>query len=86
MDPQLRVLRARIGGFAVHAAHDSREITAPARAAFLQRFVDEVDPDRVLPESERLRRAELARKAYFSKLALKRAKTRARRRTELKIA
>jgi hypothetical protein len=56
--------------------HDPREYTAKARATFLRRFEDEVDPDRELPEPERLRRAEAARKAYFTKLALKSAQAR----------
>ncbi len=34
--------------------------TAPARTAFLARFEDEVDPDRVLPTEERSARARLA--------------------------
>jgi predicted DNA-binding transcriptional regulator AlpA len=58
---------------------NSRELTKNARAKFDQRFIDEVDPDRVLPESERLRRAEHARKAYFTRLALLSAKARKRR-------
>jgi hypothetical protein len=37
---------------------------------FDQRFLDEVDPERKLPEAERQRRAEHARKAYFTALAL----------------
>ena len=75
-------LRGRIGAYRLHATHDSREITRPARERFLARFLDEVDPDRALPEPERLRRAEAARKAYFAQLALKsaRARTRSRKR------
>jgi len=42
----------------------------------MARFIDEVDPGRVLPEADRLRRAESARKAYFASLALKSAKAR----------
>ena len=72
-------LRGRIGAFALHAKYDSREITAPARAKFLQRFLDEVDPERVLPEAERNRRADFARKRYFARLALRSAQVRARR-------
>jgi len=49
------------------------------REAFEARFLDEVDPDRVLPEAERNRRAEHARKAHFQRLALKSARARARR-------
>ena len=45
--------------------------TAPARAAFHERFVDQVDPERALPTSERARRAEAARRLYFTKLALR---------------
>jgi hypothetical protein len=69
--PAERSLVSTIGAYALHAKYDSREVTAPARARFLERFVDEVDPDRVLPEAERLRRAAHARKAYFARLALK---------------
>jgi hypothetical protein len=63
----------------MHATRDSREVTAPAREAFLRKFEDEVDPERVLPEAERARRAEHARKAYFTRLSLKSAKARKRR-------
>jgi hypothetical protein len=44
--------------------------TEPGRKGFLARFEREVDPEGVLPESERARRAEHARKAYMQKLAL----------------
>lgn len=52
------------------------------RAAFEQRFLDEVDPGRTLPEGERLRRAEHARKAYFTRLAYLSAKARKARAAE----
>ena len=71
-------LRGRIGAYRLHATHDSRETTRHARETFLARFLDEVDPDRALPEAERLRRAEAARKAYFAQLALRSAQARAR--------
>ena len=81
LSPAERQLRARL------AAHESwarttnpSQRTATARRAFLQRFVTEVDPDGVLPEVDRARRAESARKAYFTRLALKSA--RARRRSD----
>ena len=35
------------------------------------RFEREVDPDGVLPERERAQRAEAARRAYYTELALK---------------
>jgi hypothetical protein len=50
--------------------------TEPARTAFDQRFLDQVDPDRVLPEAERNRRAASARKAYFARLTLASIKAR----------
>jgi hypothetical protein len=69
-------MRARIGAFALHSQRDPRETTAAGRAAFLERFVRDVDPDGKLPEAERLRRAKYARRAYFAKLALKSAQAR----------
>ncbi len=69
LTPAERSLRGRMGAYVVHARYDPRETTAPARAAFLKRFLDEVDPGRVLPESERLRRAAAARKGYFTRLS-----------------
>lgn len=43
MSPDERVLRARVAAHALHAQHDSRRLTAPARRAFLDRFEREVD-------------------------------------------
>lgn len=77
-DPR-RVLTGRIGGFTAHSRNDSREMTANARAAFLARFIDEVDPGRELPEAERERRATAARKAHFARLALASAEARRKR-------
>ena len=86
--PLLRVLeysrsemsmRGRIGAYALHAQRDPKETTAKARRAFLDRFVDEVDPERVLSEVERSRRAGAAKSAYFARLALKSAKARRRK-------
>jgi hypothetical protein len=85
-DPAEMALRGRIGAYRLHATHDSREVTAPARAAFLARFEREVDPDGALPAAERLRRAEHARRAHFSKLALVSARTRAKWRARKEAA
>jgi hypothetical protein len=77
LSPEERSLRARIGAHALHASHDPRELTANARAGFLNRFavqVDEATPG--LPESERLRRAEHLLRAHMAKLALKSAQAR----------
>lgn len=74
-----KALAGRIGAYVLHATHDPKETTKAARAAFLARFEREVDPDGVLPDAERTRRAEYARKAYFAQLALKSAKARRKR-------
>jgi hypothetical protein len=77
LTPGERSLRAQIGAFALHATHDPHETTAAARAAFLQRFEREVDPEGKLPAAERARRAEYARRAHMAKLALRSARARA---------
>jgi len=77
MSPDDRVLHARMAAHVLHSRYDSKELTAPARRAFLERFEREVDPDGALPEAERRRRAGHARKAYFTRLAL--ASSRARK-------
>lgn len=71
-----RTLRARLAAHTLHATHDSRELTASARAAFLGRFEREADPEGVLEPAERARRAEHLRKAFFARLALKSAQAR----------
>jgi hypothetical protein len=79
MTPAERSLRSRLAAYHLHATHDSKEITKAARTAFLLRYERKVDPDRRLPEGERRRRAEAARKAYFTKLALQSARARRKR-------
>jgi hypothetical protein len=68
--------QARMAAHILHSKHDSRELTAKAREAFLARFEREVDPDGVLSEEERASRAEHARQAHFTRLALASAKAR----------
>ncbi len=84
LTPQEAALRGRLGAYTMHSRHDARETTAKAREAFLSRFEREVDPDRVLPEVERLRRAGFARKAHFARLALASARARAKGRIRKK--
>jgi hypothetical protein len=71
-----RVLTGRLGAYVLHSKYDSRELTKAARAAFESKFERDVDPDGVLPIKERLRRAEMARKAHYTRLALLSAKAR----------
>ena len=77
--------RAAIARLAAHTSWantpDPGARTAPARAAAFARFEREVDPDGVLSPAERARRAESARKAYFTRLALRSAQARRRNRT-----
>jgi hypothetical protein len=81
MTPAERTLRARAAAYALHSQRDSREVTAKARAAFEDRFVRQVDPDKALPEAERQRRAECARKAYYIALSAKAARARRLKKT-----
>ena len=79
MTPAERSLRARIGGLSRAALYDGRIVTASARRAFLDRFLREVDPTGELPQAERERRAEAARRAHMSRLALRSARARSRK-------
>lgn len=76
LSPSERSMRARLAAHTMHSKHDSREVTSAARAAFLARFEAEVDPEGTLPPAERERRAQQARKAYFTRLAFKSARAR----------
>jgi hypothetical protein len=81
LTPEQRALRARLAAHTLHAKiTDETAHTAPARKAFLDRFERQVDPDGTLKPTERARRAEHAKKAYFARLALKSARSRAARR------
>lgn len=72
-----RTMRSQLAAHQKWAGtEDPSSATAPARAAFMQRFERDVDPDGELPPAERARRADHARKAYFAELALKSATSR----------
>jgi hypothetical protein len=63
----------------MHAAHDSKVVSQPARDASpgADRYWEQqVDPNNALDPSERARRAGHAKKAYFTKLAMASAKAR----------
>ncbi len=79
MTPAQKVLRARMAAYTLHSRVDSRAHMAPARAAFNDRFARIVDPDNLLAEPERNRRAEAAKKAHMAQLAMKSAAVRARK-------
>jgi hypothetical protein len=71
--------RARLAAYSLRAQRDPREYTAAARSAAFARFLDLVDPERELPEGERVARAEAARRAHMIRAALKSAETRKRK-------
>lgn len=61
LTPEQRSLRSRIAAHALHSRHDSRDLTANARAASpgsLPYWEQQVDPDCALDGRERARRAE----------------------------
>ncbi len=84
LTPEERSLRARLGAHSLHSTQDPTTTTANARASFLAKFEDQVDPDRTLPEDERKRRAEHARKAHMTRLALQRSRN-SREAQELRV-
>lgn len=75
-NPDERALIARIAAQARWAKHDPTEQGRIMRAGLEKVYLDEVDPDRVLPEPERLRRAASARRAHMNRMALKSAQAR----------
>jgi hypothetical protein len=54
--------------------------TVAARQAFRDRFLDQVDPERILPEKERAKRAEAARLLWYEGLRYKRLKAQRQKR------
>jgi hypothetical protein len=73
-DPD-RVLRGRLGGYALRASHNPSEYTAKARRSFLDRFTP-TDPN--LSDGERHARGEAALKLHMLRLARLSAKARRR--------
>jgi hypothetical protein len=79
LTPEARTLSARIAAHTRWSREDPAANAARGQAGLLARFVREVDPDGLLPEAERQRRAQAARRAHMCRLAL--ASGKARRRT-----
>ena len=72
----MKVAAGRIGGLTKAARHSPSELTGPAQAGFLRRFRVEVDPEGILPEAERERRANAALRAHMARLAMASAEAR----------
>ena len=80
LTPEQLAMRARMGAHALHA--QGKTNTEPARKASpqsLEYLAAKVDPDDVLAEAERAKRAEHARRSYMVGLALKSSRARSRR-------
>ena len=69
----------RIGGHILHATHDSSDIGRHAQAGLSNKFLREADPEGILPEDERERRAYHLRQAHFARLAAASAEARRQR-------
>ncbi|MEU7633846.1 hypothetical protein AB0C34_28360 [Nocardia sp. NPDC049220] len=77
--PVERSLQARIAAYESWAKTSDRAArTAKARAAMASRFDRLVDPDGLLSPEERAYRADQARKAHYTRLALRSAQARRR--------
>lgn len=78
LTPSQRTMRARIAANIRWSREDGKPSAIRAQAGLLAKFVDQVDPDRVLPEAERQRRAEAARRAHMQRLSFRSSKARSR--------
>ena len=76
LTPTQRTMRARIAANTRWSQESPTATAARGQAGLMAKFVDQVDPDRVLPEAERNRRAEAARRAHMQKLAFASSKAR----------
>lgn len=76
LTPEQRSMRARIAAHARWSKEDPKPNAQRGQAGLLARFEREVDPEGVLPEKERRRRAKSARRAHMGRLALASSKKR----------
>jgi len=72
--------RGRLGAYAQQSKHDPKDYTTKARAAFLERFARQVDPDNKLDPAERERRAQAAMRLHMLRLSEKTRAARAAKR------
>jgi hypothetical protein len=70
-----RRLRAGIAG-ATRSSKQNADVGKTARAALFRRFENEVDPDGVLDEIERKRRAKAALRAHMLRMSFKASRAR----------
>lgn len=81
LSPEQRTDRARNAVLASwDKTRDRSARTAPARIAAFQRFENQVDPDRVLPDDERRRLVQIAARDHYSEMGRRSAQVRRERR------
>lgn len=80
MTPEQRSKAGRAAMYTRLATEDRVEMTTAARAAAMDRFEKQVDPEGLLDPTERAIRAEYAKKAYFTQLSKRGVAARARKR------
>ena len=79
LTPAERSARARIAANTRWAREPDRlAATAPGRRAAFEKLLDEVDPQRVLTEVERLKRVKNAQQAQMARVRLAASKSRRR--------
>jgi hypothetical protein len=77
LTPKQRTMRARMAAHVRWAkSKNPHEDTRPGRDAFMERFRREADPESLLPEAERERRAKHLMKAHFTRMAFDSSKAR----------
>ena len=80
LTPAQRSMRARIAANTRWSRDGERRANAErAQRGLLAKFEAEVDPDGVLPEAERIRRAKAARRAHMQRLQFLSSRSRASR-------
>lgn len=80
LTPNQRQTRSRQAAYVSWAnTADRTARTEPGRRGMLKKFEDQVDPDRTLTPEERAKRAEAARKAFYTGLAMLAVKARRQR-------
>lgn len=77
MTPEQRTLRAQLAAYTRWSkTPDTVSALAPARAGYMARWENEVDPDRKLSPGDRARLARSAMKAHMARMSLKSSQAR----------
>ena len=82
-DPEM-ARRGRIGALVTNGRHNGTAITANARATFIASFAEQARIEaaangETITDAEAARRGEFLRRAHYSRLALRSARSRSRR-------